>query len=455
MFRGSLMFFSVVVGLVAQAQMSNMLSPSIDYPTLKGLIQSKKIKRVDDLLPHLPMSMRKNPIFVYESHALNQHLVTPATPRTILFNEDGSLILAFTQHPGDQKIAAGEDTLEVIRFNSRSFKYEMRNLVMDGKKTPFQNQEPQVNPTLCLSCHGSNPRPIFQDYNAWPGIYGSFGFSGLATVGSLEYQNFDQFMANQRSLPRYKSLDVSAFKKTDLGWVLNATGSRYGSPVPLFATTIQRNMEFRLAAKMLQHPAMAKFENLITYLGSDLYSCGNIRDRIKNIYGEIVTDSEKKLAAEQLLEKIRNQSTIDFQKKKSDFLKTNLPHESEDLRGVLNIVYSNLMNIYDPYYSVDAKSYENQVVLLEAIAQAFGLTSEDTSSFPMAPSLGMTHILRMGLFKDEQFLLGITEAMLAMNVFSLPRLENECDRIKAAATQETKLLEVPLELNIFKPALTL
>lgn len=450
-------FVVALFALSAGAQQANLLAPSLNFEGLKKLIVQKHITKVDDLVSHFPAFMLQNPVLVYESHGLNRNLVTPSNPRTILFNEDGSLIVAFTKNPGDAAIAAGADGVEVLNFNYDSGKYEMRMIVLNGSKIPFakRGQEPQVNSATCLKCHGNNPRPIFQDYDAWPGVYGSFGFSGLAATGSVEFQNFEKFQTARPLMDRYKYLKPTRFVKSEDGWRLQASGYKYGATNVLFATTVQRNMEIRLAMKMLSNPTMNKFSNLLAYVGSDLNSCGNIRDRIKDVYAAWTAQASVQNAATELLAKIRKQVQADFSFKKSSFEKFNLASTSEDVRGVLSIPNGNLMGVKDPYYSTDTVAYENQVVLLEAIAAAFGLTVEDISTFPNAPSLGMTHIMRMGLYSDEQHLLGITQAMQSMNVFSLPRIENGCTTAKAAAIKEVVQLLVPTNINLFKPAMDL
>ena len=182
-----------VAGLIWAS--SGWASSGFDFGALRNLIETNDVKTVNELVPLLPERMRRNALFVYDSHALKTHLVTPESPRVILFNEDSSLILALTRNPGAEAVARGEDTLEIISMNPSSHRYEMRDLEFNGKANPFAEAEPEVNPPLCSSCHGANPRPIFEAYNAWPGLFGSFSQKGGAAAGTPEYAFINRFLA--------------------------------------------------------------------------------------------------------------------------------------------------------------------------------------------------------------------------------------------------------------------
>ena len=132
-----------------------ILSPEMDCDGLKNLIVTKNLKTIDAVIPELPKKYLRNPVMVYESNSFQMDEVSFEAPRVILFNEDGSMILAFTKNPGEQLIAKGKDSLEVICFNKNKMVYEFKDIQMNGKDTPFVDIQPVVNSNRCLNCHGS------------------------------------------------------------------------------------------------------------------------------------------------------------------------------------------------------------------------------------------------------------------------------------------------------------
>lgn len=354
---------------------------------------------------------------------------------------------------------------EGICFNKDKFIYEMIDIPMNGSAIPFVDFEPKINAPLCLSCHGENPRPILQDYNAWPGMYGSFSQKGLSAHGSLEKEKLLSFVQIAPTMKRYNQLDLSKFvpdpdqtNESDLSKrdIVNMYEGSFFAPVVILGQNIQRNMEFRLAKKLNDKINSGKYKSLrslLSYIGSDLNTCGNIRERIKTVYGKMIEVDSNATIASELTKNMINHIDLDFNTHKLDkFNKFNLASKNGDARGVISIPKNNAIEVYDPNYpSKDQKAYVNQLVLLQGIAEFYGLTSEDVSSFPEAPSLGLGHILRQGLYKYEQFFLGLTEAMLSLDPFFIPRLENKCEERKKYALEQVLNLKFGTKPTVIMP----
>ncbi len=458
-----LVFISVFSSTTAFA--GNILKPEMTCDQLKDLIINKKISTVDNLLIEMPKSFLRNSVLVYDSRALNTNLVNFATPRTILFNEDSSMILSYTRFPGEEAVKKGKDSLEGICFNKDKFVYEMMEIEMNGTAIPFVDFQPTKNPATCLSCHGSNPRPILQDYNAWPGIYGSFSQKGVSAHGSIEKEKLLSFVQLAPTMKRYKYLDLSKIvpdpsQKSEVDLTKRDLVSFYDgsffSPVVILGQNIQRNMEYRLAKKLIDKLNDTRYKSLrslLAYIGSDLNTCGNIRERIKTVYEKMIEVNDTASIANELTKNTISLIENDFAKHKLDRFNTfNIASVSADARGVISIPKNNTVEVYDPNYpSKDQKAYVNQLVLLQGIAEYYDLSSEDISSFPEAPTLGLGHILRQGLYKDEQFFLGITEAMLTIDPFAIPRLENNCEERKKYALEQVLNLKFGTKPSVFMP----
>ena len=232
---------------------------SFSFNDLQTTVREGSVTSIDELLPLLPTVMKRNPLLVYDSHGLKMKLASPQTPRVILFNEDSSLILAFSRPPTTQNEKA-KDTLEVINFNSVSDRFEMRDILLGAKVAAEGFSSVPVNPSVCLSCHGRNPRPLFQDYNAWPGMYGSFSQKGASGAGTKEYNNLAAFLKIQPQMQRYDLLDLSSFKIENGGatYISQDYVARFGAhatqpmtPALPFGQGIERLMTRKLARKLL------------------------------------------------------------------------------------------------------------------------------------------------------------------------------------------------------------
>ena len=460
------LFFSLML-LGSTAWAGNILAPEMTCESLKESIKTKRISRVDSILREVPRTYLKNAALVYDSRAAKADLVSFETPRILLFNEDASMILSISRHPGETKIAEGKDSLEAICFDKKTLQFELLDLEMNGKDVPYADFEPMKNPPRCLGCHGVNPRPILQDYNSWPGFYGSFAQGGVAAHGSIEKENFLKFVKNAPNMARYEFLDLSNVQpdpydkgepdlsKRDL--VYQDAKDYNFTPVAQLGQAIQRNMEYRLAAKLnrkFKSGDVPSIKSLLAYIGSDLNTCGGIRERIKDIYKAMVSQNNLEALGEELKNKLTHQIAIEFKTQKLEpTLKYNFASSKADSRGVISIPTSNSLAIYDPNYPAnDSEAYMDQLVLLQAVGEFLGLTSEDISSFPSAPSLGLGHILRMGLYKDEQYFLGYTEAMISLDPFSLRRIENNCADMQKTAREQAKLLSFGGEPTLFAPS---
>jgi hypothetical protein len=219
---------------------------------------------------------------------------------------------------------------------------------------------------------------------------------------------------------------------------------------------IQRNMEYRVAKKIidtLKSGKVSTIRSLLAYVGSDLNSCGSIRTRISEVYDMMISSGNLEETAKIYIEKLKTIVESDFKKFKVDeLLKFNIPSLKLDSRGILSIPRNNIFAEpdYENYPDLDRESFIRQLVLLQAISDHLGLTSEDLSTFPDAPTLGLGHIARGGLYKDEQYILGITEAMLAIDHFIIRRLETNCAEIKSYALEQAALLKIGQEPTIYK-----
>ena len=142
------------------------------YENLTELIASEKIRSVEELLPQLPQDLRSNYALMRATRSL-QH-ADPLHPRAILFGVDASLTCTFS----GVRHRAGFDLLECIQFRKKERAFDFRQIVFpmaeNGLVEPaFSERNVTVNGEIhCTSCHGRDPKPLWDSYRFWPGAYG-------------------------------------------------------------------------------------------------------------------------------------------------------------------------------------------------------------------------------------------------------------------------------------------
>ena len=196
-------YFVVLVSVFLLARTGLAFS----YAELTRIIRDHQVRSIDDLLPLLPEDYRKNYTFVYQSRSLQASAVSPDWPRTILYGEDAKFLMAFTKNPATPPVSPLEDALETIEFVDAKSAFRFRSISFAPGKDPLA-KEPEINPVLCLNCHGQDPRPNWDAYNFWPGVYGSVSRSGCDTMqeGTPELKNYLAFLAGNRKRDRYQFL---------------------------------------------------------------------------------------------------------------------------------------------------------------------------------------------------------------------------------------------------------
>jgi cytochrome c553 len=177
------------------------------YVALCTLLQRHPaIDSLADLLPLLDDDLRGNFTLVYASRSPERD-IDPRHPRVVLFGRDARLVLAFTGDPA----GASRDVVQVMHYRAATRRFELEQFVLPAaaRRSPALARAAETNgrpdPMACRRCHDADPRPIFDSYRVWPGVYGSRR-DRLAT-GSAElasYQGFIAGLADPRSV--YRSL---------------------------------------------------------------------------------------------------------------------------------------------------------------------------------------------------------------------------------------------------------
>ncbi|MES3036676.1 MAG: hypothetical protein V4736_02105 [Bdellovibrionota bacterium] len=274
---------------------------SFDEAQLQSLLAKnpttlQPVRSIEELVPLLPEELRSNFTFIYDSRSPFKKSITPEFPRTVLFTEDGKLILTFTGNPA----LPGFNILESIKFDDKTSTFTLNAYDLTGAGREAETK------TTCTGCHGDDPRPINDSYPIWPGFYGSIKdtFPPNEEIGRTEKKNFLNFMQTNAKAGVYKYLkfpegsintpylDEKNFDAAKLQGDLNLfkymPNTRFGMAI----TQLNRKRIFR---KLMTSPI---FQSRYKEFLRELLDCGDSQlppDAAKKIEELIKRENSKRL----------------------------------------------------------------------------------------------------------------------------------------------------------------
>jgi ankyrin repeat protein len=206
------------------------------FDTLRELVDVRcrsRIRSIDDLLPLLPSRLRGNYVLIH--HGRGIQVATFKDPRAVLFTPDGALILGFI---GD-KSQPGYASLEIARFDRARKAFEYREVDFSLPTPAAGTRFSEANPAKCLRCHTQDPRPNWDRWSLWPGLYeGDMG----SRYAERERKGYASYLQRKESVlhpSRYRHLLPQSL-----------------SPVETFLGKVQSGVNF----------ANVKFDSLIMAL---------------------------------------------------------------------------------------------------------------------------------------------------------------------------------------------
>lgn len=226
--------------------------------SVRSLIREKNITTMEEFIAALPEDLLQNFTLMHKSNSL--HGASFEEPRALLFGKTAQWVVSFN---GSATQNAGE-MVEMMIYNPVAKTYAFHELDFSGQ-SPVLHE----SPAKCLACHGSNPRPIWDHYNNWPGAYGTDD----DRYTESEYAYLEAFMKKAPEHPRYKHL-----KKLNEGYKISFPGYRNGLSE---RTMVNRNRDLTLllfqqrmkdiAHEMASHEDYQKVKGLIFYFLTKCY----------------------------------------------------------------------------------------------------------------------------------------------------------------------------------------
>jgi hypothetical protein len=235
------------------------------------LIDHCHITTIEDFIEALsPLALQKY-LLVYDSRS--SQMASPDYPRIILYgagarkshpigpwnfgpsDETATLTFGISGTPYDPKY----NELEFFQFNHSSKAFEFYKLTFNsqGNKPPTLSQK---NPKECLTCHGQDPRPNFDNYPFWPGVFGSddpISRTAKNDIGvwySEEETSFAQRYLKNRDQGRYQHLGV----ENDSGYLsrLGLTEASTNTNATEFLAAVSGDNMERAARILKQTPSV-------------------------------------------------------------------------------------------------------------------------------------------------------------------------------------------------------
>lgn len=234
---------------------SSFAAPSL--PELRTWLQSENIQTMEEFLEKLPTELKQNFTLMHDSKSL--HGSDYANPRAILFNKKADWIVTFNGHESQ---AAGR-MVEMMLYDQTTKKYAFHEIEFADKVTVHES------PTKCLACHGSEPRPIWDHYNQWPGAYGADD----DRFNAEEYEHLQKFIQVAPTHPRYKYLErlSESYKPSHTGMRGGLTERAMRQPNRFLTMKLYEQRIFDLAESMREHPEFQTVKPLVYYFLTKCY----------------------------------------------------------------------------------------------------------------------------------------------------------------------------------------
>lgn len=305
-FSTALGIFCLALGLLPFSKMSRAgqydAKPTLNFQTLRDLIESHPIHSIEELLPLLPTDFRSRYTLVFASRSLQASSFE--NPRVLLFNEDASFMASFNGDPGQK----GFHAFETMEFNPKSAEFQYREIEFKPEKITYS----EVNPERCLKCHGSPARPIWDSWPLWPGVYGERYHAALSDD---EQKGLDSFLARREQNSRYKHLlrsEVFANRETFNPTHENKYNGRQTlSPNEQLSRALSNLNSERIAKTLQQSPDYKHYQYALLAALSDeckpieLLFPKELREHIQKTQKEFYLRTELKNTQQDELKKLR------------------------------------------------------------------------------------------------------------------------------------------------------
>jgi hypothetical protein len=221
---------------------------------------------------------------------------TPAAPRAIVFGKDARFVATFNGSP-DQVGYQSVEMMEFVETADGGF-FQMIEATFNPHNAAALPRI-ELNPAKCTRCHGTDPKPIWEDYDKWPGAYGEdddalidfddgsrypptgYQDNGIVTRHRQHLQEFRQFLAAKDGHPRYRLLQFPQGTESPVAPYIPRirTGDDPLRP-NLRLTKLFSELNAKRVARKLAESGDGCFQTVAPLAASILINCGSF-DQLK------------------------------------------------------------------------------------------------------------------------------------------------------------------------------
>lgn len=240
-------------------------SDTFSYEDIVKITKSSGARSVDELLPKLPTSFRKR--FTLIRNSLSLQKTDALNPRAMMFTDDAKLVCTF----GGNTNLEGGNTLECYQYLDKTRTFDFREIdfpdsnLQSAQEVLFSESNQRARGGVsCTGCHGIDPRPNWEGYPNWPGLYGRgddvIGGNFNSGVDAGEIDDYLKFKKSITLSSRYAQL---GFDPGDVYSPYAGSQAAYGEqkqgiehrPNLLYTLALQELMAERNSRKLAQRGA--------------------------------------------------------------------------------------------------------------------------------------------------------------------------------------------------------
>lgn len=201
-----------------------MLEP-IAIPQIRERINTCGIKTSRELMGHLPISVRGNFTFAYQSASKVGGCISPMSPRLLMWGQLSDFVIAFPWDP-EANGPINCNVVEMFELAPKSPQYlatmiRLPRIESENSPVRFLRTAPTVaaiadSERSCSECHGRYFKPIWPQYSDWF-VKGQFAFYGsnddTLIDGTKEITDYRAFLKRIRDDGSAKLFDWKDVKK--------------------------------------------------------------------------------------------------------------------------------------------------------------------------------------------------------------------------------------------------
>jgi hypothetical protein len=184
---------SVILGLLVLASGACRAWVSGISAGVSELPERRDIHSVPEFLAALPASLRSHYVLMFRSRS--PQTATYDAPRVILYGDDARNVVAFD---------GSTEAIDLMSFDEDEKSFVFREVTFPTNVSASPSMVlSEANPQRCQACHGSPPRPVWDTYPLWPGVYGEEAGS---PPSDKEREGYASFLRSRAEHPRYRSV---------------------------------------------------------------------------------------------------------------------------------------------------------------------------------------------------------------------------------------------------------